>query len=154
MGARVQQINEMIRSHRTDASVTDALGSPVINDLRSKYLRASKLAAELSAQLGSDHSQVINLREEMAQYERLFFKELEHISQAYASDLEVARARENSLNEFMLSLIGRKLPPTKLWFPSVSLSARQMYSKIFTRVFSKDIRTPYKDSRFRIRKRA
>ena len=98
----------MLKSGRNNGSVTNSLGSPVINELRSKYLRSSKSAAELSAELGVDHYQVINLREEIAQYERSILKELERISKAYASDLEVARARAKNLNGAMSSLIKRK----------------------------------------------
>ncbi len=106
--ARLQQIRDAIKAGKTDAAVTDSLANPVITDLRSKYLRASKMAAELSAKIGVNHYQVISLRNEMEQYERLIFEELQRIGETYASDLEVSRAREKNLNELMASLASQK----------------------------------------------
>ncbi len=108
MEARLAQIRETIAAGKMDGAVTDTLGSPVINDLRQKYLRASKTAAELSAKIGDSHYQVLSLKNEMAQYERLLFEELQRIGETYASDLQVARARETYLNEMMASLISQK----------------------------------------------
>ena len=108
MEARLEQINDAIKSGRTDAAVADSLGSAVITDLRQKYLRAEKTASELSARIGANHYQVISLRNEMTEYGRLIFEELKRIAQTYASDLEVARVREKNLNEAMESLKSQK----------------------------------------------
>ncbi len=108
MEARLQQIAEIVKSGRTDASVAESLGNSVISELRSKYLRAAKLAAEFSAKVGVNHYQVINLQNEMSEYERLIFQELQRIASTYASDLEVARSREKNLNESMASLVTQK----------------------------------------------
>jgi succinoglycan biosynthesis transport protein ExoP len=40
--ARFNQISDMLKSGEADGAVTDSLGSPIINDLRQKYLAASK----------------------------------------------------------------------------------------------------------------
>ncbi|MDR3435451.1 polysaccharide biosynthesis tyrosine autokinase [Telmatospirillum sp.] len=106
--ARLRQINDIIAAGRADAAVTESLGNPVITDLRQKYLKASKSASELSAKLGLNHYQVISLKNEMSQYERLIFDELHRIAESTASDLEVARGREKSLNQSMASLVGQK----------------------------------------------
>ena len=94
MEARLEQINAMIKSGRTDGAVTESLGNPVITDLRQKYLRAEKLMADFKAKVGADHYQVGSLHNEMNQYQRLIFGELKRIAKTYASDLEVAHARE------------------------------------------------------------
>ena len=106
--ARVHQIDEILQSGNMDGAVTDTLGNPVINDLRSKYLRASKTAAELSARIGPTHFQVVSLRNEMAQYERLVFDELQRIGQTYKSEAEIAVAKEKSLMESMATLVGNQ----------------------------------------------
>ncbi|MCO5091020.1 Wzz/FepE/Etk N-terminal domain-containing protein [Bosea sp. (in: a-proteobacteria)] len=106
--AKLQQINDILRSGKADGAVTESLGNPVINDFRTRYLRASKTEADLSSRLGKNHFQVINLRNEMTQYERLIFEELQRIAETYVSDLEIARNREKSLNESMATLIGQK----------------------------------------------
>ena len=106
--ARLEQINDVIKSGRTDAAVADSLGSTVITDLRQKYLHAEKTASELSARIGANHYQVVSLRNEMAEYGRLIFEELKRIAQTYASDLEVARVREKNLSEAMEALKSQK----------------------------------------------
>ncbi|WP_376786307.1 polysaccharide biosynthesis tyrosine autokinase [Agrobacterium cavarae] len=100
--ARLERIQDIIRSGQTDAIVTDVLGSSISNDLRQKYLNASKLETEITRRLGSDHTQAVRLRREMDEYKRLMFEELNRIAQSYASDLQVAQAREKSLSDSVL----------------------------------------------------
>lgn len=106
--ARLQQITDIIQSGNTDVAVTDQLGSPVINDLRTKYLKAAKTAQELTSKLGPTHYQVISLHKDMDEYQRLIFVELKRIALTYTSDLEVARAREKTLNDAMNTLAGQQ----------------------------------------------
>jgi succinoglycan biosynthesis transport protein ExoP len=106
--ARLQQINQAIKAGRIDASVGESLDNPVVNDLRTKFLTASKSEAELRQKLGPNHYQVLSLQKDMAQYERLIFDELQRVAETYSADLDVARSKEKSLNESMGSLIGQK----------------------------------------------
>lgn len=106
--ARLQQITDIIQSGKTDVAVTDQLGSPVINDLRTKYLKAAKTVQELTSKLGPTHYQVISLHKDMDEYQRLIFAELKRIALTYTSDLEVARAREKTLNDSMNTLAGQQ----------------------------------------------
>lgn len=106
--ARLQQITDIIQSGRTDVAVTDQLGSTVINDLRTKYLKAAKTAQELTNKLGPTHYQVVSLHKDMDEYQRLIFVELKRIAMTYTSDLEVARAREKTLNDSMNTLAGEQ----------------------------------------------
>ncbi|WP_049734344.1 AAA family ATPase [Rhizobium ecuadorense] len=95
--ARYDRIKIIIDAHRTDAIVTDVLDSSISNDLRMKYLEASKTEAEISARLGPNHTQAVRLRGQMAEYERLMFEELGRISESYKSDYDVALSKEKSL---------------------------------------------------------
>ncbi len=104
--ARVKLIEDLLRSGSVDAAVTESLGNPVINDMRTKYLRASKTAAEFAARVGANHYQVLSLQNEMVQYERLIREELLRIGQTYKAELEIARDKEKSLGEAMTALIG------------------------------------------------
>lgn len=97
--ARYDRIQEILASGKTDAIVTDALDSSVINTLREKYLNASKLEADISKRLGPDHIQAVRLRQEMSEYNRLMFDELRRIAESYQSELEVARSRERNITE-------------------------------------------------------
>ncbi len=95
--AKYDRIKSIIDAHQTDAIVTDVLDSSISNDLRKKYLEASKLEAEITARLGPDHVQAVRLRAEMAEYSRLMFEELNRIAESYQSELQVAQSRETSL---------------------------------------------------------
>lgn len=95
--AKYDRIEAIIKSGRTDAIVTDVLDSSVANDLRQKYLAASKTEADLSNRLGPDHIQVTRLKSEMAEYERLMFGEMNRIAESYQSELQVAKTKEDTL---------------------------------------------------------
>ncbi len=97
--ARVQRIDHILATDDVDAVVTDILDSSVANDLRKKYLESSKIEAEITRRLGSNHIQAVRLRNEMQEYRRLMFQEISRIAQSYKSDLEVSEAREKSLAE-------------------------------------------------------
>jgi succinoglycan biosynthesis transport protein ExoP len=104
--ARYQQIEDLINSGRVGASVPDSLANPVITDLREKYLAASKMEAQLEGKLGPQHLQVINLKNEMQEFERLISEELRRIAESYRSDAEVARDKEQSLALELSGLVG------------------------------------------------
>lgn len=97
--ARYDHIRGLIDSGRTDAIVTDALDSSVINQLRTKYLDAAKRESDISARFGTNHAQAVRLRGEMEEYKRLMFDELGRIAEGYQSDLKVAQEREASIRE-------------------------------------------------------
>lgn len=104
--ARFEQIENLLKSGRSGASVPDSLANPIITELREKYMTDSKMEAQLESKLGSGHIQVINLRKEMAQFERLIHEELQRIADSYRSEAEVARAKEQSLSLSMSGLVG------------------------------------------------
>lgn len=97
--ARYDRIQEILKSGQSDALVTDALESSVINTLRAKYLDASKREADIVKRLGKDHIQAIRLRQEMSEYQRLMFDELRRIAESYQSELDVAKSRERNITE-------------------------------------------------------
>ena len=69
--AKYARVKSIIDAKQTDAIVTDVLDSSISNDLRKKYLEASKLETEIEARLGPDHVQAVRLRAEMEEYKRL-----------------------------------------------------------------------------------
>lgn len=97
--ARLEQITQILDSGATDAIVDDVLQSSISNELRRKYLDASKLESEISRRLGPDHVQAVRLRAEMKEYQGLMLQELGRIAESYRSDLTVAEAREKSMQE-------------------------------------------------------
>lgn len=97
--ARYEHIRSLVDSGQTDAIVAEALESPVISTLRTKYLDAAKRESDISARLGENHAQAIRLRSEMEEYKRLMFGELGRIADSYQSDYTVAMERENQLRD-------------------------------------------------------
>jgi succinoglycan biosynthesis transport protein ExoP len=95
--ARYERIKQIVDSGQSDAIITDVLDSSVANELRQKYLAASKLEADISSRLGPDHVRAVQLRAEMQEYRRLMFDELSRYQESYKSEYDVAQARETSL---------------------------------------------------------
>ena len=95
--AKYERIQQIVANGQSDAIVTDVLDSSVSNELRQKYLAASKLEAEISGRLGENHIRAVQLRSEMAEYRRLMFEELTRIAESYKSEFDVAQSREKDL---------------------------------------------------------
>lgn len=104
--ARYQRMKTIIEGHQTEAVVSEAIGNQIIESLRARYISAVKREAELSAKLGPDHGSVVNLRQEISEYERLMFEELNRLAEVYRSELEIARSREKSFKESLQGLVG------------------------------------------------
>ncbi len=104
--ARYERIKSIVDGHQTDAVVTEAIGNQVIEQLRSKFVNAVKRESELSAKVGPDHGSVINLRQEIREYERLMFEELSRLAEVYRSELEIAKSREKTLKDSLSELVG------------------------------------------------
>jgi polysaccharide biosynthesis transport protein len=97
--ARWLNLKEIIESHRTGSDVIESLSNPVINDLRTKYITASRRATELELRVGPEHRTVKELKRSMVGLQNLIFQELGRIAATYKSDYEVAVAREKALSD-------------------------------------------------------
>ena len=95
--AKFEGIQQILQSGQTDAIVSDVLANTVSNELRQKYLTASKLESDISSRLGPNHIRAVQLRAEMKDYERLMFGELNRIAESYKSEYDNALARERAL---------------------------------------------------------
>jgi succinoglycan biosynthesis transport protein ExoP len=104
--AKLQRINQILQSGQNDAIVTEVLASSVSNELRTKYLMASKLEAQISARQGPNHAQAVRARGEMEDYKKLMFDELTRIAESYRSEADVALAREKSLKQSVVDATG------------------------------------------------
>ena len=104
--ARLDQIQGILKSGRTDAVVNDALASTTISTMRDKYLDASRREAEITRKLGPNHIQAVRLRSEMGEYQRLIFEELGRIAESYQSTYNVAQSRQTSLEASVAKLVG------------------------------------------------
>lgn len=97
--ARYMRLKNIIETHQTEAAVAESLSSPVINDLRTKYLDNAKRKNELERKLGPDHVAVTNLKNLMNELSTLLFQELGRVAESYRNEYEVAAAREKATAE-------------------------------------------------------
>lgn len=104
--AKYERIQQIVQSGQSDAIIGDVLASTTSNDLRQKYLDASKLEADISNRLGPNHIRAVQLRQEMGEYRRLMFEELSRYEQSYKSEYDVALSRQTSLEESLAKAKG------------------------------------------------
>lgn len=104
--AKYRRIKDIIDRGQMDAAVTEALSNPVIASLRSDFLAAAKMYAEISTKLGKEHIQAQKYASEMAEYQKVIFDELSRIAQSYQSDYTIAQTREQSLEQSLAVLTG------------------------------------------------
>ncbi len=112
--ARFGRLEQIIASHQTEAVVSDAFGSNIVEALRSKYLAASKREGELLASLGADHASVLATQKEIQEYQRQIFAELSRLEEAYRSEVDIARLKETALTKDIEGLLGEAASQNKL----------------------------------------
>ena len=103
--ARLDRINDIARSDLPDATVADALRNEVITRLRAQFLDLAAKEADWSARYGANHTAAVNLRNQMREIKRSIADEIRRIAETYKSDYEIARTREQSLQESLNTLI-------------------------------------------------
>ncbi|MBR2118637.1 MAG: exopolysaccharide biosynthesis protein [Afipia sp.] len=95
--ARLDRIDQIMRSDVREATVTDTLRSDVVSKLRSQYLDISNREADLSAKYGPNHQAAVNLRNQMFEIGRSITAELGRLAETYKSDYEIAKQREDDV---------------------------------------------------------
>jgi succinoglycan biosynthesis transport protein ExoP len=102
--AKLQRITAILNADESDskvilndlATVNDSMANPVITKLRQTYLDYAARSADWSNKYGATHLAVINLHNQMHEIRRSIIDELRRTAEAYKSDLEIAKAREES----------------------------------------------------------
>ncbi len=82
-----------------DASGSDALGNPIINNLRQQYLENARREVEYSGRLGKDHLAVVNLRTQMRGIRASILDEVRRLAETSRSDFEVAKQRQEEIEK-------------------------------------------------------
>ena len=103
--ARLERINEIMNQDVPDAGTVDSLQSSVIARLRNQYLDLAARERIFSERYGANHLAVVNLRTQMVELRRSIADELNRIAQSYKSDYEIAKARVQTLETNLASLI-------------------------------------------------
>lgn len=104
--ARFERIQQTIREGVPSATVTDALNNSVIVRLRSQYLDLASRAAEIESRVGPGHLAVARLHERMSELLLSIRAEEQRLAGSYASEYEIAKARESEIAVAITKLFG------------------------------------------------
>jgi len=109
--ARLDRVTQVLRDDNLDpktaatATVTEALQNQVITQLRQQYLDLAQREALFSSRYGDNHLAVVNLRNRMQEIRHSIIDELKQIAGAYRSDYDIAKARENSIEQTLATTV-------------------------------------------------
>src|ERR1700730_10792754 len=82
-----------------DASGSDALSNPIINNLRQQYLENARREIEYSGRLGSDHLVIVNLRTQMRGIRASILDEVRRLAETSRSEFEVSKQRQQEIEK-------------------------------------------------------
>ena len=105
--AHLDRVREATASGQAPVETSDLLKSPVIIELREKYLADAQRVAEWSARYGRDHVAVVELRKEMGELQASIDSEMQRIERTAESDLTVAQSGEAAAKAQLDKVIGR-----------------------------------------------
>jgi polysaccharide biosynthesis transport protein len=103
--ARLDRIEQVRKMDVGEAAVADTLKNEVITRLRNQHLDLSAREANISARYGADHEAAINLRNQMEEVRRNIGAELGRIAASYQSDYEIAKTRQENLEQSLAGLV-------------------------------------------------
>ncbi|MDC7786719.1 AAA family ATPase [Rhodoplanes sp. TEM] len=103
--ARLDRINDILRQEIPNESVADALKNETIIKLRNQYVDLAGREATWSERYGRNHMAAVSLRNQMQEIRRNISQELQRIQQAYQSDYDIARAREDSIKGSLANVV-------------------------------------------------
>lgn len=98
---------DAISNASLDASVSDTLSSPIINNLRQQYLEYARREAEWSARFGRDHLAVVNLRARMRDMRTSILDEVRRLAEASKSDYEAAKQRQEDVEKQLAEAVSQ-----------------------------------------------
>lgn len=104
--ARFERLQQTISEGVPTSTVTDALNNSVIVRLRTQYLDLAAKASEIESRVGADHMAVSRLHERMTELQASIRAEEQRLAGAYASEYQIAKARESELAEAFSKLDG------------------------------------------------
>ena len=101
--ARLNQIQRLINRGGIDEAAK-VLDSTLIENLRSQRAELKRQLAELSTEFGDKHPRMVNLRAEIEDVDEQIRAEVQKILQNVRNEVEVARTREQTLQEKVSNL--------------------------------------------------
>jgi len=113
---RMNRFDDILRSSGTEAisgnanreaSVSDALNSSIITNLRQQYLEHARQETQLSARVGRDHLAVVNLRSRMRDLRASILEEVRRLAEASKSDYEAAKQRQEDVEKQLAQAVSQ-----------------------------------------------
>jgi succinoglycan biosynthesis transport protein ExoP len=136
--ARLDRVQEIIMAGDVDpaaaatATVTDSLRNEVINRLRQQYLDFDAKASLWTAKYGATHMAVVNLHNQMRELRRTMFEELRRIAETYKSEYEIAKTREDSVQQSLNRIVNESQTTNELQIVLHNLeSSAQTYRALY-----------------------
>ena len=105
--ARLQQVQVLLGTKNGVESAAEVLQSPVIQSMRAQESEVLRKASELATRYGERHPKMINVRAEIVDLRTSIANEVRKIVQGLSNEVEVARAREQSLRASLKKLEAR-----------------------------------------------
>ena len=95
---RLRQVARLAQQNEAGAEAASRLlNSTILQQLRTQELQAQQVISELAAEYGPRHPRMLQARAELEQIQQRVAAELSQIETSLSSELEFARAREESL---------------------------------------------------------
>lgn len=102
--ARLREAEQLAATSRGADSLSQILSSPMVQELRAKEGALVSESAQLSKDLGPKHPRLIAIRAEISDLRQKISAEVDKILAGLRSEVQVARAREESLRSSLAEL--------------------------------------------------
>jgi exopolysaccharide transport family protein len=130
--ARLDRFESILKSNapnsasigNLDASSSEALSNPIINNLRQQYLEYARREAEWSSRYGRNHLAVVNLRNRMHDIRASILDEVRRLAETSRGDYEVAKQRQQGLEMQLAAAVSQSRTTN-----SAELTLRELETK-------------------------
>jgi len=125
-------------SAEQDETVSEAMSSGIITNLRTQYLNLVNREADWSARYGKNHNAVLNLRNQIRDIRRSIYDELGRIEETVKSDYEIAQKRQADFDNALAKLISQSTETNQAQVTLFTLDAaaksyRRLYDNFLQR---------------------
>lgn len=97
--AKFEQVQDIAKGKIDPGTLSDALSSPVITQLRTQYAQVAKTVADVSSKYGPQHPQVVNARAQLRETQKLINQEIQRILEGARQAYQIAKSREDALQQ-------------------------------------------------------
>jgi succinoglycan biosynthesis transport protein ExoP len=105
--ARLRQARQLVSKKGGFESVSQVVASQLIQKLREQEADLVRQEADLTSRYGERHPDLINIRNQIRDLRGKITEEVERIISSLANEVEVARARENTLQDNIRKVEGK-----------------------------------------------